>query len=109
MKFNTFARYPFLAEYWGYTIDPADINHVKTFAFFRNVDVQMVADGSGRVFFFTRDSQWLKAGWIKKVTRKRDGIVVLEKTREISNQEPILSTIDNDVTYKYWTLELPEA
>jgi hypothetical protein len=69
----------------------------------------MVADGSGRTFFFTRDGLLLKAGQIRKVVRNLDNKVVLDKQLEISVQEPIMNNLDNDVTYKYWALEVEPA
>lgn len=110
MKFNSFARYPFTAEYWGYTIQTDGAgNQTRIYAFDRQVPVQMVADGSGRTFFFTRDALMLKAGQIRKVVRNLDNKVILDKMLEISVQEPIMNNLDNDVTYKYWALEVEPA
>lgn len=110
MMYNTFARYPFLAEYWGYTIETDGAgNQTRIYAFARNVPVNMRADGSGRTFFFTRDALMLRGAQIRSVTRKVDSKVILSTMLEISVQEPILSNFDNDVTYKYWALEVAPA
>jgi len=107
MKFDTFSsHYPYLAEYWGYTIDPADINQVKVYAFFRNVPVRMTSDGSGRLFLYTADGQILKSGQIRKITRTSNGSVVTDRLYTISVQELVFAPLDESASYKYWALEV---
>lgn len=111
MKFDTLShKRPYVAEYWGFTTEVDGAGNVtKNYSFFRNVDVNMVSDGSGRLFLFTDDGQILKTGQIRKITKKATGTVLVDRMYEISVQEPIIMPLDDVVRYKYWALEVATA
>lgn len=110
MKFDTFTpkSYIFTAEYWGFTLQqlPDGTFGNPVYSFFRNIPVNMVSDGSGRLFLFTEDGQILKNGQIRKITKTATGTVLVDRTYTISVQEPIIRPLDDKVTYKYWALEV---
>lgn len=112
MRFDTLShKYPYVAEYWGFTLTqlPDGTSGNPVYTFFRNVDVNMVSDGSGRLLLFTADGQILKNGQIRKISKKTTGTVLVDRLYTISVQEPIIMPLGDTVTYKYWALEVATA
>ena len=106
MKFDTLSKKtPYLAEYWSWTINPADTTGTLIYAFNRNVPINLAFDGSGRIYLFTDDAAIQKNGQIRKITRASDGQLITDRWYYISVQEIILMPLDKSVSYKYWGLE----